>query len=101
MSDFADDMRAMREYQQKKKAANLKTNSEIVLFLAGYLGFGITQHSAFHFSLFHSDGRRMDYWPSTRRATWFKNKRAGKTFAIQDIEQYILKHFAPPLPGKI
>lgn len=90
---MAEFYQQQREYQQKKKAANLKTNSEIILFLAGFLNFEVTQHSAFHFSLFHPDGRRMDYWPSTRKAVWFKNKRPGKTLVITDIEQFILKQF--------
>lgn len=96
MSDMGDYYRDKKEHDRTLKSKRLKSNSEIVLFLAGELGFDVTMHSEVHFSLFHPDKGRMDYWPSTRRAVWFlKNKPASKSFVIQDIEAYIFKHFKP------
>lgn len=96
MSDMGDCYREKREHDQAVKSKRLKSNSEIVLFLAGELGFNIIMHSEVHFSLFHPVKGRLDYWPSTRKGVWFeKTKPASKSFVIQDIEAYILKHFKP------
>jgi hypothetical protein len=73
------------------KAQRLKWNTEVVLFLAGEFDFEVKTHSEFHLSLMHPKRGRMDYWPSTQKAIWLKEN--GKTFHIEDIEQYLMKHF--------
>jgi hypothetical protein len=93
MSEIGDMYEQMREESKKVKAKRLKWNTDVVLFLAEDLDFKITQHSEYHFSLFHVKKGRMDYWPSTQKACWYKNNRPGKTFRIPDIEQYIFNHF--------
>jgi len=93
MSEMADMYMDMREASRQIKAKNLKLNSEIVLFLGGFFQFGVTQHTEFHFSLYHPSKGRLDYWPSTKKAAWFKNKRMGKAFKIKDIEKFIFDHF--------
>lgn len=83
-----------REQIQIKKAKQLKSNLEIVLFLAGELNFKVVKHSDVHFSLYTKGKTRMDYWPSTSRGLWYKNKKPnGSSFHIFDTEQYILRHF--------
>lgn len=94
MSDFAEDMQAMREYQQKKKAANLKTNSELILFLSGWLDFKVKVLHETHIRLFHPTDGYMDIWPSTKKGRWYENKiKGGRVFKISDVEEYIMKHF--------
>lgn len=86
MSDMAEYHQDKRERKQKKKAEQLKWNSEVVLFLAGELDFEVKQHSEHHFSLFHESKGRLDYWPSTGKAMWLKE---GRSFQIPDIEKYL------------
>jgi hypothetical protein len=76
------------------KAQRLKWNTDVVFWMCAELDFEVKKNTEFHFSLFHPKRGRMDYWPSTSNALWFqKNKSYGKPFRIDDIEQYLMKHF--------
>lgn len=93
MSEYGEMWRGEKDRQKSQKDKNKKTNSEIVLFLAGYLNFKVVQHSELHFSLFTQQNHRLDYWPSTRTAQWVSGPKSRKAFKISDIEQFIESHF--------
>lgn len=93
MSDMAEYYQQQREHQQKTKAVNRKTNSEIILFYAGFYQFQVIQHTESHMSIIHPAKGRMDYWPSTNKALWMNKTKPNKPFVIKDIEQFILKLF--------
>jgi hypothetical protein len=77
------------------KAELLKWNTAIVVFEAGFIGFGVRQNSEHHLSLFHPTKGRLDYWPSTGKAMWMSDRfRHNSTFHIPDIEKYLQDHFA-------
>lgn len=93
MSDMAEYWQDRKEKDQKKRAEQLKWNTEVVLFIAGEYEFEVKQHNATHFSLYHPERGRLDYWPSTGKARWVNNKKARQPFHIPDIEKYLQKHF--------
>jgi hypothetical protein len=73
------------------KSQRLKWNTDVVGWLSAELNFEVVTHNEFHLSLMHPKRGRLDYWPTTQKAIWVKEN--GKTFHIEDIEQYLLKHF--------
>lgn len=95
MSESGEYWHEVRIKEQLQKLKQLNWNTDVVNGLAFEYGFKLTVHNDFHFSLFDHNNIRMDYWPSTGKAMWFKKRQTNKTFHIPDIEAYLMKHFKP------
>lgn len=66
-------------------------NKEVLEYLSAEHEFEIEYIQWYHIRLTHPDGRRLDYFPKSGRATWVSS---GKWFTIPDIEKFIQKEFA-------
>lgn len=96
-------MSELGEYYQDKKVKDRarkeemrRWNTDVIDGLSIEFDFKVVKHSEYHFSLYHPQRGRCDYWPSTGRMGWFhKGELYGKPLFIPDIEAYLIKHFAP------
>jgi hypothetical protein len=94
MSDIGEYWQEYRKKDQKRKADQLKWNTDIILWAEVEYKFKLVKHNEFHYSLYHPKRGRMDVWPSTGKVAWFqKGKMYGKPIVIDDIEAYLIKHF--------
>lgn len=59
-------------------------------YIAGDLEFEIEFIQPWHLRLSHPNGRRLDYFPKSGRATWVSS---GKWFTITDIEKFIYQEW--------
>jgi len=64
--------------------------TELVQHYADYWELSLVYVQPWHLRLSHTDGRRLDYFPKSGRATWVSTNR---WFRIEDIEQFLLEHF--------
>lgn len=65
-------------------------NIKIVQYIAGDLEFEIDFIQPWHLRLSHPNGKRLDYFPKSGRATWVSS---GRWFTIEDIEKYLYENF--------
>ena len=93
MSDMAEYCRERRERHQLANAKRLKDNTEILLLIVAELDVEVKAFTDHHFRVTHDDGRFLDYWPSTQKGCWIKDKQRGKAFRIKHIDLFLLKHF--------
>jgi len=91
-------MSELGEYYQQQRAANQaekekrrKWNTDVVDGLSVEYGVKVWKCSETHFRLFHPKRGALNYWPSTQKGRWDN----GQSFAIPDIESYLMKHFRP------
>lgn len=66
----------------------------LVQHYADYWRLSLEYIQPWHLRLSHPDGRRLDYFPKSGRATWVSS---GRWFVIEDVEQYLLKEFKPAI----
>lgn len=69
---------------------NKQYNHTVVEHLVAELDIKIQWVAPYHARLTHDDGRRLDYFPKSGKATWVSSQ---EWFQIPDIEQFILKNF--------
>lgn len=93
MSELGEHWHEIREKEQIKKIRQLNWNTDVVDGLSVEYGFRVVKHSEVHFSLYHREKGRMDYWPSTSKGIWFHKRQTNKSFHIPDIEAFLNKHF--------
>jgi hypothetical protein len=97
MSEMGEYWREQKAKDQSKRSERLKWNLQVVNHLSVELGFKCEQHSEYHLTLRHKEKGRFDYWPSTNSMKWIHDKNGRpvhqKTFKVNDIELYLLKHF--------
>lgn len=99
MSDMGEMWSEQREKLRSKKANLLKWNTDVMYGMQAEFDnyFEIKKHTEFHYSIFHPERGRMDFWPSTGKISWFnKNgKTYGKPTVIKDFEAYLMQNFKP------
>src|SRR5688572_28516473 len=95
MSDIGEYWREHREKEQKRKADQLKWNTDILLWAEFEYGFKLVKHTEHHYSLYHPNKGRMDLWPSTGKIMWFQKNKTNFAKVIDDIEAYLIEHFKP------
>lgn len=94
MSDIGEYWSEHRDKDQKRKADQLKWNTDVLLWAEVEYGFKVKKHTDYHYSAYHHTRGRMDLWPSTGKVAWFhKNKSFGRPIIVNDIEAYLIKHF--------
>lgn len=95
MGDIGKYWNEHREKEQKRKADRLKWNTDVILWAKEEYGFELTQHTEFHFSLFHPTKGRLDIWPSTGKTMWIIKGKTTFAKVIDDIEAYLVENFNP------
>lgn len=98
MGDIGEYWNEHREKDQKRKADQLKWNTDILYWAKEEYGFKLVKHTDFHYSIYHPQKGRCDFWPSTGRISWFNKSKPGRPHSakvIHDIEAYLMKHFNP------
>lgn len=96
MGDIGEYYQEQRERMRPIKEKALKDNTALLILHCEINDFKFKQHSEFHISIYHPERGRFDYWPSTGKGGWFdkkSNKMYGRPSYINDIEDYLNKHF--------
>lgn len=93
MGDIGEYWNEHKEKEQKRKAEQLKWNTDVLLWAKEEFGFKLTKHTDYHYSLFHPTDGRMDMWPSTGKIMWFKKNKTTFAKVIDDIEAYLITNF--------
>ncbi len=63
---------------------------DFVQSFADPAGLTLVYVQPWHLRISHPDGRRLDYFPKSVRATWVSS---GRWFRIEDIEKYLNEKF--------
>jgi hypothetical protein len=92
MGDIGEYYQEQRERMRPIKEKALKDNTALFILHCEMYDFKYQQPSEFHLKILHDQNGWLNYWPSTRKASW---DRKPKSFHIQDIEAYLMEHFKP------
>jgi len=72
------------------RTLNWTERADFIQSFADTSGLTLVYVQPWHLRISHKDGRRLDYFPKSGRATWVSS---GRWFRIEDIEKYLNEKF--------
>lgn len=95
MGDIGEYWNEHREKEQKRKAEQLKWNTDLLFWAEFEYGIKLKKHTYFHYSLYDSENKRTDVWPSTGRVMSFHKNKTTFAKIVNDLEAYLIENFKP------
>lgn len=92
MSEMGDLFKSMREEGGRRRRKRCGSNTDLVLGYQGDINydFEVQVIAPYQLRITTPDGKRLDYYPTSNKATWVGS---NSWFKIPDIEQFIMQNF--------